>query len=112
MPFPYIQQRLTAVQERYPGPLVVESNGIGDPVIENTEANITPFLTTSKTKLNALQSLQLLFERGDIMAQWDARERAALLNCSWDDEHTADEVMSLAIFASQVVSAGGGWGIA
>lgn len=112
VPFPYIQRRLAEVSERYPGALVVESNGIGDPVIENTDAYIEPFLTTSRSKLNALQSLQLLFERGDIRATWDARERAALLNCAWDDDHTADEVMSLAIFASQVATAGGGWGLA
>lgn len=110
--FPYIQRRLADVQQQYPGPLIVESNGIGDPVIENTEAQIEPFTTTAKTKLNALQALQILFERGDILARWDARERAALLNCSWSDDHTADEVMSLAIFAAQVVAAGGGWGLA
>ena len=102
--YPLIQQRIAARAKVYPGQVIVESNGVGDPLIENTEAAITPFLTTAKSKLQALQSLQLLFERGDIHAQWDSRERAALIGCSWDEAHTPDEVMSLAIFASVVES--------
>jgi 5-enolpyruvylshikimate-3-phosphate synthase len=53
--------------------------------------------------------LQLLFEQGDIRAQWDARERAALVGCSWDEEHTPDEVMSLAIFAANAGRPAGGF---
>ena len=52
--------------------------------------------------MQALQALQLLYERGEIAAPWDARERQALISCAWDDDHTADEVMSLAIFAASV----------
>lgn len=99
VPYPKIQERIEARAKLYPGTVVVESNGIGDPVIENLSVSVTPFVTTAKSKMQALQALQLLFEQGNIEATWDARERAALIACSWDDDHTADEVMSLALFA-------------
>lgn len=104
VPYPYIQQTLKKVWQTFPGRMVVESNGVGDPLIENTDVPITPFVTTAKSKLQALQALQLLFEQGHICAQWDSRERAALIGCSWDEDHTPDEVMSLAIFAGSVDS--------
>lgn len=98
--YPIIQQAIEAAARRYPGALWVESNGVGDPVIENLQVRAQPFVTTARSKVQALQALQLLFERGEIRATWDARERAALVGCAWDEEHTPDEVMSLAIFAA------------
>lgn len=103
-PYPYIQSRLKSTYATYPGRMVVESNGVGDPLIENTDVPIEPFTTTARSKLQALQALQLLFEQGNIRAQWDSRERAALIGCSWDEDHTPDEVMSLAIMAAVVES--------
>ena len=35
----------------------------------------------------------------------DSRERAAPTSAAWNDDHTADEVMSLAIGAAQMVRA-------
>ncbi len=104
VPYPVIQQIIATRSKAYPGQTYVESNGVGDPLIENTEAAIIPFLTTARSKLQALQALQLLFEQQHLQAQWDARERQALIGCSWDEDHTPDEVMSLAIFASVVES--------
>lgn len=104
VPYPAIQQAITARARAYPGATYVESNGVGDPVIENLDVPVIPFVTTARSKLQALQALQLLFERGQIRAAWDARERAALIGCSWDDDHTPDEVMSLALFAAAVES--------
>jgi len=98
--YPLIQQHIEAHARRWPGALWIESNGIGDPLIENLEVAAEPFITTAKSKLQALQSLQLLFEQGDICATFDSRERTALIGCSWDEQHTPDEVMSLAIFAA------------
>ena len=102
--YPLIQQHIERRALAYPGIVWVESNGVGDPVVENLRVQVEPFLTTARSKLQALQALQLLFEQGDIAAQWDARERAALIGCSWDEDHTPDEVMSLAIFASAVMA--------
>jgi hypothetical protein len=99
VPYPLIQHRIASQAQRWPGRLVIESNGVGDPLIENLDVEAEPFVTTAKSKLQALQALQLLFEQSNIRAAWDARERAALIGCSWDEQHTPDEVMSLAIFA-------------
>lgn len=101
-PYPFIQQTIEQTARRWPGRLVVESNGVGDPLVENLNVYAEPFLTTARSKLQALQALQLLFENGDIRADFDARERAALIAESWDADHTADEVMSLALFAATV----------
>lgn len=100
--YPLIQQAIEARARAYPGALYVESNGVGDPVIENLNVYAEPFVTTAKSKVQALQSLQLLFEHHEIKAAWDARERTALINCAWDEDHTPDEVMSLAILAASV----------
>lgn len=97
--YPVIQLHIAEAARRWPGQLVIESNGVGDPLIENLAVHAEPFTTTARSKLQALQALQLLFEQGDIQATFDARERAALVGCSWDETHTPDEVMSLAIFA-------------
>jgi len=106
VPYPLIQQRIEAQSKRWPGQLIIESNGVGDPVVENLNVFATPFLTTARSKVQALQSLQLLLEQGDLRATWDARERQALVNCAWDNEHTADEVMSLAIGAASIANMG------
>lgn len=75
----------------------------GDPVIENLAVRVTPFVTTARSKAQAIEALQLLLERGELKAVWEARERAALTTAAWDDSHTADEIMSLAIGAAQLV---------
>lgn len=100
--YPVIQARIEQRRRDYPGRLIIESNGVGDPLIENLTVPAEPWVTTARSKLQALQALQVLFERGEIAAPWDARERQALISAAWDDDHTADEVMSLAIFAASV----------
>jgi hypothetical protein len=103
VPYPYIQSQIEARYQRYGGRLVIESNGVGDPLIENLNVRAEPFVTTAKTKLQALQALQQILERADFKAQWESRERAALVAAAWDDDHTADEIMSLAIGAFHLV---------
>lgn len=102
VPYPIIQQAIERQARQYPGALVIESNGIGDPVIENLNVSAEPFVTTARSKVQALQALQLLFEQGNIRATWDSRERAALIAAQWSDDHTADEIMSLAIGAAML----------
>ena len=102
-PFPVIQSKIEARARRYPGPVYVESNGIGDPVIENLTVQARPFVTTAKTKWHALQTLLLLLESGDLKAQWDAQERRELTMYRIDDSAlTQDCVMSLAIGAAVI----------
>jgi len=50
--------------------MVVESNSIGRPVIDELVArglNIVPFTTTSATKQSIIQNLQAAFENGQIL---------------------------------------------
>lgn len=102
VPWPVIQQVIERRVRAYGGRTFIESNGIGDPVIGNLQVSVEEFVTSPKSKVQALQALQLLLERGDLKAQWDARERAALVSTAWDDDHTADEIMSLAIGAANL----------
>lgn len=102
--YPALQHMIASRLNAYPGELVVESNGTGDPVIENLSVPATPFLTTAKSKYNAIVALVWLLERKELKAVWTKQERHELLNYRWDDANlTQDCVMSLAILASQLV---------
>lgn len=63
-------QRLRALYERFkPRQVIVESNGIGDPLIEQLRAaglTIVPFVMTSASKTDIIEALMLAFERGRI----------------------------------------------
>jgi hypothetical protein len=63
VPYPVVQ---TSIEDRHraQGPTYVESNGVGDPVIENLTVPVEPFTTTAKTKVQAIQALQLLIQQG------------------------------------------------
>ena len=66
--YPVLIDRLEAVYNRYRlTSMVVESNSIGRPVIDELVTrglNIVPFTTTSATKQAIIQSLQAAFENG------------------------------------------------
>ena len=68
--YPVLIDRLEAVYHRYHlTSMVVESNSIGRPVIDELVArglNIVPFTTTSATKQSIIQNLQAAFENGQI----------------------------------------------
>lgn len=68
--YPVLIDRLEAVYHRYHlTSMVVESNSIGRPVIDELVTrglNIIPFTTTSATKQGIIQSLQSAFENGQI----------------------------------------------
>lgn len=101
VPYPVIQQMIEQRARAYPGQLWVESNGIGDPVIENLDVPAQPFVTTAKSKVQAIQSFVLLLEQGRLKAQWTAQERKELMLYQWDDRNLVQDcVMSLAIGAS------------
>jgi Terminase-like family. len=102
VPYPVIQSHIERRWKQYGGALVIESNGVGDPVIENLRVPATPFVTSSRTKVQAIEALQLLLEKDRLKAKWDQRERSELVKAAWDDDHTADEIMSLAIGAYQL----------
>lgn len=100
-PYPVLQQRIADAARRYPGTLWVESNGVGDPVIENLDVPARPFVTTSKSKVQAIQALALLLENGTLKARWTDQERRELRTYRYDDRDLVQDcVMSLAIGAA------------
>jgi phage terminase large subunit-like protein len=68
--YPVLIDRLESVYRRYGlTSMVVESNSIGRPVIDELVSrglNIVPFTTTSATKQGIIQNLQSAFENGQI----------------------------------------------
>jgi len=92
--------------------MIVESNSIGRPVIDELVArglNIVPFLTTSATKQGIIQNLQSAFENGQILVLDDPvlvgellsfeskRNASGSFSYSAPDGMHDDCVMSLAI---------------
>lgn len=104
IPYPVIQSEIEKRYKTYGGRVLIESNGPGDPVIENLTVPADAFVTSAKTKIQAIQALQLLLERKLFKAKWTAQERKELTLYRWNDKAlTQDCVMSLVIGASQMV---------
>jgi len=120
--YPVLINRLESTYRRYNlTSMVVESNSIGRPVIDELVArglNIVPFTTTSATKQSIIQNLQSAFENGQILVLNEPVLIGELLsfeskrNASGSFSYSApagmhdDCVMSLA-FAWHGVSRGG-----
>lgn len=120
--------RLQALAQRFPSaPILAESNSMGGPLIEQLQRAGMPvraFHTSAASKAQAIESLALAFERGEITlppVQWLIDELMA-----FDQERTAsgairygapkgghdDGVMSLAIAWSGVHAATAEYGVA
>jgi len=111
--YPVLIDRLAAIYARYHlTSMVVESNSIGRPVIDELVArglNIVPFTTTSATKQSIIQNLQSAFENGQIrvlnepvlvgeLLSFEAKRNASgSFSYSAPDGMHDDTVMSLAI---------------
>lgn len=99
---PYPVQATTIEQRHatYPGRTVVESNGVGDPLIQFLGIRVDEFQTTALTKRNAIDALQLLVQRGELISplipQW---KRELTLYQREDKDLVQDTVMAAAIAA-------------
>lgn len=84
----------------YPGRTVVESNGVGDPLIQFLSIRVDEFQTTALTKRNAIDALQLLVQRHELISplipQW---KRELTLYQRKDEALVQDTVMAAAIAA-------------
>lgn len=101
-PYPVVQATIEARCRTYPGEHWVESNGVGDPVIENLTERVQPFVTTARTKVQAIQALQLLIEQGQLKHAEAQLDRELSLY-QWDDHALVqDSVMAAAIAANAV----------
>lgn len=108
MPYPAQQAMIERRALAYNGRTVVESNGPGDPVIENLAVRVDPFVTSARSKVQAIQALQLLLECGALKCgQEDVlRELRAY---QWDDKALVQDcVMALAIAAMHLPKPAGG----
>jgi len=111
--YPVLIDRLESVYHRYHlTSMVVESNSIGRPVIDELVTrglNIVPFTTTSATKQAIIQSLQSAFENGlirvldepvligELLSFESKRNASGSFSYSAPDGMHDDCVMSLAI---------------
>ena len=120
--YPVLIDRLESIYHRYHlTSMVVESNSIGRPVIDELVSrglNIVPFTTTSATKQGIIQNLQAAFENGQILVLDEPVLIGELLsfeskrNASGGFSYSApdgmhdDTVMSLAIAWNGATSGG------
>jgi phage terminase large subunit-like protein len=111
--YPVLIDRLEAIYKRYSmSSMVVESNSIGRPVIDELVSrglNIVPFTTTSATKQGIIQNLQSAFENGlirvlnepvligELLSFESKRNASGSFSYSAPDGMHDDTVMSLAI---------------
>lgn len=101
-PYPVIQSRIEVRHRAVKGTTIVESNGVGDTVIENLTVRVTPFVTTRKTKVQAIQALQLLIQQGRFKHGIDQLDRELSLY-EWDDDDLIQDcVMTAAMGADHV----------
>lgn len=104
-PYPVIQSRIEAVTLSNPhAEHYIESNGIGDPVIENLSERarelVTPFVMTARSKVQAVQALQLLVEQHHFHHNEQVLDRELSLY-QWDDKGLIqDTVMASATAAN------------
>jgi hypothetical protein len=102
LPYPAIQDAIEKRHRAYGGRTLVESNGVGDPVIENLAIQAEPFVTTARSKVDGITALQLVMERGALKANIPQVTRE-LKAYRWDDRNlTQDCVMMLAIAAASL----------
>jgi hypothetical protein len=105
-PYPTIGGMIDTRKRRYPGIHAVESNGVGDPLIEFLDEDVERFTTTAKSKVQAIQALQLLIQQGRFKHQNEQLDRELALY-QWDDRAlVTDSVLASAIAAYQVVDSG------
>ena len=99
VPYPVVVSMIERRHKQLPGQTVVESNGIGDPVIEHLGVRVTPFTTTAKTKVQAIQALQLLLQQGRFKHDTEQLHRELDLY-SWDDDGLVTDSVMAAAFAA------------
>jgi hypothetical protein len=98
-PYPVVQSAIERRSTDFPGEHWVESNGPGDPVIENLAVRVSPFQTTARTKVQAIQALQLLIQQGRFKHRNEQLNRELGLYQWADEKLIQDSVIAAAIAA-------------
>lgn len=105
-PWPLVAEIIEAKSKAFPGRVVIDSTGIGDPVEQFLNVPVEGFIFTARSKLNILQTLVLNMERGQIQFPNIPELIEELRDYRWADKDlTTDSVMALALAASGVSQA-------
>src|SRR3972149_5511300 len=105
-PYAQTQAAIDDVSASYGGTVAVESNSIGDPIIEGLTASVRPFNTSAKSKADALTRLVRAVEQGDLKCGVD-QVLSELRGYQWEDQNIVqDSVMALAIALSHAEGGG------
>ena len=96
-PFAVTQAKIDERADLYGGEIWVESNSIGDPVIEGLTCSVRPFVTTQRSKADMLTRLVRAVEQGEIKCGVP-QVLSELKSYQWDDAALVqDSVIALAI---------------
>jgi hypothetical protein len=119
------RERLAGVAQRFPGVIVAEDTGVGDPVVEGLESmglNVQRFHTTADTKRIAVERLALAFENQKLSILLDPLQVAELQSFeaktspsgktryAGPDSGHDDTVMAMVFAWSDIDPADGGFG--
>lgn len=100
MNYPDQARAIEARHRAYPGRTIVESNGVGDPLIQFLAVTVEPFETNARSKRNAIDALKLLLERRELIAPRLPDWERELSLYQLDDRYLSqDTVMASAIAA-------------
>lgn len=101
-PYPLIQDTIEARHRLYGGRTIVEANGPGAPVIQGLGVAVEAFATTARSKVDAINALQIILERGALRADIPQLKRE-LKAYRWDDSNLVQDcVLALAIAAKHL----------
>ncbi len=105
-PYAQTQAAIDDVATIYGGTVAVESNSIGDPIIEGLTCSVEPFVTSAKSKADALTRLVRAVEQGELKCGVE-QVLSEFKGYQWDDQGIVqDSVMALAIALAGVAEAG------
>jgi hypothetical protein len=105
-PYPVVGALIDARKRKLLGIHAVESNGVGDPLIEFLDEDVERFVTTQKSKVQAIQALQLLIQQGRFKHQNEQLDRELNLYQWQDAGQVTDSVIAASIAAYHVIDAG------
>jgi hypothetical protein len=103
--FPAIQRTIEATHRHYPGPTVIEANGIGKPLIQNLrlpQAELIEHTTTRASKQAMLTAIELALQAQTLKIHPDFRQLLGELADYRlpDDSITQDSVIALGLALS------------
>lgn len=104
-PYPVIGAMIESRKRKY-GNTYVESNGVGDPLIEFLSEDVERFTTTAKSKIQAIQALQLLIQQGRFKHDNPQLDRELNLYQWQDTGLVTDSVISASIAAFAALDSG------